>query len=633
MKKTKWMLAAAAAVGALWLWNSFSPRLIPRSILFGNPAQANPQVSPDGQWIAYLAPYEGVLNIWVQPRTGGKAEARTRVQDRGISNYIWASDSSHLLFFKDQQGNENTHLFKVSSQDFVPQDLTPFPGVRAQILAVEKNIPDDLILTLNRENPKFEDVYRLNWKTGNLELVEKNDGTVAQWVVDSRLQVRARLVAGERGELALQFREKDKAEWRNLLTWGLEDNFNSRVVSFSQDGESLYLVDSRNYSSGRLVRLDLSSGQTEVIAEDPDYDVLSVLMHPDKKEPQAVEWFHAKRVLKTFDSDLAADYQVLEKEFGNLFTLVSRDDRDQIWIVRVESDIAPVAYYVYDRRTKRSRFLFEHQPALKKYQLASMEPFSFEARDGLQIQGYLTFPQGKERKNLPLVLKVHGGPWNRDVWGFDSRAQWLANRGYLCMQVNFRGSTSYGKSFLNAGNKEWGGKMQHDLTDAVAWAVQQGYANPERMAIFGGSYGGYAALSAAAFTPDLFKAAVAVVGPSNLISFIQTTPAYWAADLENIYLRVGHPEKDAGFLKSRSPLFSVNQIKTPLLIAQGANDPRVKKSESDQIVEALKKHGIQHEYLLFEDEGHGFAKPENQMLFFKTAENFLARYLGGKAER
>ncbi len=607
--------------------------LIPRSILFGNPVQANPQISPDGEWIAYLAPYEDVLNIWVQSSMGGKVEVRTRVQGRGISNYFWASDSRHLLFLKDHEGDENTHLFKVSPQDFNPQNLTPFSGVRAQILAAEKNFPNELLVTMNRENPKFEDVYRLNWKTGDLQLIEKNNGTVAQWFADPELRVRARLVAGTRGEFALQFRETEKAEWRNLLEWGLEDSFNSRVVGFSRDGQSLYLVDSRNYSSGRLIRLQLSSGEIEVIAEDPDYDVLGVLMHPDKKEPQAVEWFQAKRVLNFFDSQLAADFQILEKEFGSLPALASRDDNDQVWVMRVESDTAPVAYYVYDRGTKQSRFLFEHQPALKKYKLASMEPFAFEARDGLKINGYLTFPPGKERKNLPLVLKVHGGPWNRDVWGFDSRAQWLANRGYLCMQVNFRGSTSYGKDFLNAGNKEWGGKMQHDLTDSVAWAVKQGYANPKRMAIFGGSYGGYAALAAAAFTPDLFKAAVAVVGPSNLISFIQTTPAYWAADLENIYLRVGHPEKDADFLKSRSPLFSVNQIKTPLLIAQGANDPRVKKSESDQIVAALKEHGIQHKYLLFEDEGHGFAKPENQMLFFKTAENFLARHLGGKAER
>lgn len=607
--------------------------LIPRSILFGNPVQVHPQISPDGNWIAYLAPHEGVLNIWVQPRAGGKAEVRTRVQGRGISHYVWASDSRHFLFLRDQDGNEDTHLFKVSVNDFNPQNLTPFDGVRAQVLAREKNLPDDLLITLNRENPKFEDVYRLNWKNGNLELVEKNDSTVTQWIADAQLQIRGRLVADKQGEYVLQYRETEKSAWLTLLAWGAEDSFNSHVVGFSLEGESLYLVDSRDYSAGRLVRMNLATHQSEVIAENPDYDVLGVAMHPDKRFPQAVAWFQARSVLKVLDADLQADFQVLEKKWGNSFGIVSRDDPDKFWIVRVELDTAPVAYFLYDRKTQQTHFLFEHQPELKKYRLAEMEPFSFTARDGLQIHGYLTFPPEVKREKLPLVLRVHGGPWNRDMWGYDSRAQWLANRGYLCMQVNFRGSTSYGKAFLNAGNKEWGGKMQNDLIDAVAWAVDQGYADPKRMAIFGGSYGGYAALAAAAFTPNLFKAAVAVVGPSNLISFIQTTPAYWAADLESIYLRVGHPEKDAELLKSRSPLFAAHQIKSPLLIAQGANDPRVKKAESDQIVAALKKHGIQHEYLLFEDEGHGFAKPENQIKFFKTAEEFLARHLGGRAER
>ncbi len=308
------------------------------------------------------------------------------------------------------------------------------------------------------------------------------------------------------------------------------------------------------------------------------------------------------------------------------------DDADRVWLIAFTNDAGPVSFYAYDTATGEGSFLFEHQPELAKYELAPMEPFSYQARDGLTVNGYLTFPPGADRFDLPTVLLVHGGPWARDVWGFDAQAQWLANRGYLCIQVNFRGSSGYGKAFLNAGNREWGNKMQDDLSDAVAHAISRGWADPARVAIAGGSYGGYAALAGAAFTPDLYCCAVDIVGPSNLITLIETIPPYWAPLLAQFHNRVGDPATDQDFLWSRSPLARADQIRIPLLIAQGANDPRVKQAESEQIVAALEKAGIEHDYMLFPDEGHGFAKPENSIRFFAAADKFLSRYLGGRAE-
>lgn len=609
------------------------PPLIPRAVLFGNPAQVQPQISPDGKQIAYLAPHEGVLNIWVRSLREEDDRVVTREKGRGISNFFWAFDSQHFLFLKDQDGNENTHLYFADIVRGEKKDLTPFADVRVQVLAFEKNHPNTVLIAMNRENSRFYDAYRLNFKTGEMELAAKNDGMVSEWVADKNLQVRAAVKTSDNAGYAVWTRKTELSEWALSAAWGFEDNFTCHVLGFSGDGEVLYLVDSRGFSAGRLVRLDLNSGEKQVLAEDPNFDVVSVLMHPETGAPQIAFWIREKKEYQILDKSMEADVAAIEKDLGKNFMITSRDNADWFWTLRVESDTAPVAYYLYDRKNHQSRFLFEHQPELRRYRLAQMEPFSFTARDGLVIHGYLTFPIGKNRKNLPLVLKVHGGPWSRDVWGYDARAQWLANRGYLCLQVNFRGSTTYGKDFLNAGNKEWGGKMQNDLTDAVEWAVREGYADPKRIAIFGGSYGGYAALAGAAFTPELFRAAIAVVGPSNLLTFIQTTPPYWATELENIYRRVGHFEKDADFLRSRSPLFSADKIKIPMLIAQGANDPRVKKAESDQIVEALKRHKIPHEYLLFSDEGHGFARPENQMRFFESAEKFLARHLGGAFEK
>ncbi len=614
------------------------PKLIPRALLFGNPEKVQPQISPDGKQIAYLAPKAGVLNVWRRSVKGGDDQAVTSEKGRGISNYFWSPDGRSVLFLQDQNGNENTRLYSVDLQTGAKRDLTPFENVRVQIIASDKNFPDTLLIAMNRENKKVYDAYRLKWKTGELELAAKNDGSIGQWIADSELKVRGALIANSDAGYAVMVRKSESAAWIKAAEWGFDDSFSCNVISFSKDGKFLYLIDSRDAGTGRLEKLDLSNGKREILAEDPEYDVTNVLMQPDSYKIQMVSWIKEKEEWRILDEAIRGDIEQITKQHGANFSITNRDDADHKWVLRVESDQAPVAYFLYERQTKNSQFLFEHQPGLKKYKLMKMKPVSFQARDGLTLHGYLTLPVSAPWAQpaahpFPLVLKVHGGPWNRDVWGYDARVQWLANRGYACLQVNFRGSTTYGKRFLNAGNKEWGGKMQNDLTDAVQWVVQQGIADPKRIAIFGGSYGGYAALAGAAFTPDLFKAAIAVVGPSNLISFIKTTPAYWSTELTNIYRRVGDPEKDTEFLKSRSPLFKADQIHIPVLIAQGANDPRVKKEESDQIAAALKQHGIAHEYLLFPDEGHGFAKPENQLKFYQTAEAFLAKHLGGRLEK
>ncbi|MGH9036870.1 MAG: alpha/beta hydrolase family protein, partial [Acidimicrobiia bacterium] len=375
-----------------------------------------------------------------------------------------------------------------------------------------------------------------------------------------------------------------------------------------------------------------ASGTTEVLAEDPRYDVGGLLLHPDTKAVQMVSFTRARTEHVVLDPDIQADVDGIAAIQPGDWTLVGRDHADETWLVAFSVDDGPVAYWAWDRRRREATFMFHHQPALSDYQLSAMEPFSFTARDGLEIHGYLSFPVGVEREGLPTVINVHGGPWARDGWGCHPEAQWLANRGYLCVQVNYRGSTGYGKDFVNAGNKEWAGKMHDDLIDAVEFVVGKGWADREWVAILGGSYGGYAALVGATFTPDVFRCAVDVVGPSSLKTLIESIPPYWAPMVAQFHERVGNPETEEDFLWSRSPLSKVDAIKIPILVAQGANDPRVKQAEAEQIVAAMKEKGIDHQYLLFPDEGHGFAKPENRLRYYSEAEKFLAKHLGGRFE-
>jgi dipeptidyl aminopeptidase/acylaminoacyl peptidase len=616
--------------------------LIPRQVLFGNPERAMPRLSPDGTRLAWIAPHEGVLNVWLAPvslETGVNLDLATVItddKDRGIRTYRWAHDNKHLLYLQDTGGDENWRLYDVDIQTMRRRDLTPFDGVQTQFVAIERDFPTEILIGLNKDNEQLHDVFRLDLTTGTLTKEVDNPGFIG-WLADSKMQVRCAFAPEPDGSMRVMVRSgatDDGADddWRLLKHIPADDALTSDPVAFSADGGSLMMITSAGAETARLITIDLATGAEEVLAEDQAADVSGVRLDPHTKRPQIVVVLKDRSDYVVLDPAVADDVAAVRALHPGDPVFSSADDADTTWLVAFINDSGPVNYYAYDRATKTGTFLFEHQPLLSRYTLSSLEPFTYTARDGLTIHGYATFPPDGERSELPVVLNVHGGPWVRDVWGYDPNAQWLANRGYLCLQVNYRGSTGYGKSFVAAGDREWGGKMQDDLTDAVGFAVDQGWADPARIAIFGGSYGGYAALAGATFTPDLYCCAVDIVGPSNLKTLIETIPPYWAPLISQFHRRVGDPAVDEEFLWSRSPLSRADQIKVPLLIAQGANDPRVKQAESEQIVAALRAANISCEYMLFPDEGHGFAKPENRMKFYAAAERFLARYLGGRAE-
>ncbi len=611
--------------------------LIPRNVLFGNPERVSPRLSPDGTRLAWIAPKDGVLNVWlapVSPQTGvdwAEAEVVTNDNDRGIRQFAWAHDNRHLLYLQDTGGDENWRLHDVDLATMQRRDLTPFDGVQTQIVAMERDFPTEVLIGLNKDNPELHDVYRLDLEKGELTKEVDNPGFLA-WIADSKLVVRGAFAPQPDGAIVAMVRDSADDDWRELLRIPAEDALTTDPVTFSADGRSLLMVSSVGAETARLVRIDLSTGAEEVLAADPQADVSGVRIDPETREPQIVVVLRDRSEYIVLDPSVADDLTAIRALHHGDPSFVSADDAERTWLIAFTNDTGPVPYFAYDRARRQGSFLFEHQPALSQYTLAPMVPFSLRTRDGLVIHGYATFPPDGQKAGLPTVLNVHGGPWARDAWGYDPEAQWLANRGYLCLQVNFRGSTGYGKAFVNAGDREWGAKMQDDLTDTVAHAVAEGWSDPKRVAIYGGSYGGYAALAGATFTPGIYCCAVDIVGPANLKTLIETVPPYWAPMIAQFHRRVGNPEQDVEFLWSRSPLSRADQISIPLLIAQGANDPRVKQDESEQIVAALKEAGIEHEYLLFPDEGHGFAKPANRMIFYAAAEKFLAHYLGGRAE-
>jgi dipeptidyl aminopeptidase/acylaminoacyl peptidase len=606
--------------------------VIPREVLFGNPEKSCPAISPDGSRIAWLAPVDGVLNVWVGQVGTNDGKPVTDDTDRGVREYRWAHDNRHLLYVQDQGGDENWHLHAVDLARGGTRDLTPFDGVQTQLVATDKRFPNQVLVGLNKDNPELHDVYRVDLATGQLNLEVANPGFLS-WVADAELRVRCGVAPTPDGGLAVMVRDAEDAEWRQVLLVGPEDALSTSPVAFSQDGRRLLLITSQDANTARLLRLDLTGGGRKILFEDPSYDVQDVILHPDTREPELLTVLRERAELEAVDPARVDELARIQAVHPGDPALLGRDHADRTWLLAFTTDDGPVSYYAWDRAAVEATFLFMHQPRLERYQLAKMEPFAFPARDGLQLHGYLSFPPGAARSGLPAVLKVHGGPWWRDAWGFDPEAQWLANRGYLCVQVDYRGSSGYGKAFLNAGDKQWGAAMHDDLVDAIRFVIEQGWVDPARVAIYGGSYGGYAALLGATFTPDVFRCAVDALGPSNLITLIRSLPPYWKPMLVGLfYNRVGDPNTEPDFLWSRSPLSKVEQVKIPVLIAQGANDPRVKQAESEQFVAAMRDKGIPHEYLLFADEGHGFAKPANRLRFWAAAERFLAEHLGGRYE-
>lgn len=602
--------------------------LIPRSVLFGNPERTDPEISPDGTMLAYLAPDQGVLNVWV--RTLGKTDDRVITNDRkrGVRNFSWQYDSKSILYGQDQGGDENWRIYQTNVASKQTKDLTPFEKSRADIIALDPNHPETLLIQSNKRDSKVFDVYRVNLKTGDLALDTQNPGDVQGWQADNDLQVRAAQITTDDGGTLIRVRDDMKSPWRELMKWGPEETLGN-IVGFSPDNKSLFIMTSLDANAARLLSVDVASGKRTVVAEDAQFDVSFAVTHPKTNKLQAVVFLRERRDFQILDSDIQADFDALHKVRDADISNVSRDVKDDKWIVTFEGDDSPVYYYLYDRATKQATMLFSNRPALEKYKLAKVKPVEYTARDGMKIYGYLTTPAGVEAKNLPMVVFPHGGPWGRDLWGYDPYAQWLANRGYAVLQPNFRASTGYGKQYLNAGDRQWAGAMHTDLLDGKDWVVQQGIADPKKICIMGGSYGGYATLAGVAFSPDAFACGVDIVGPSNLNTLLKTIPPYWSTFLAVFHKRMG---EDEAFLKSQSPLFKADEIKVPLLIGQGKNDPRVNKAESDQIVAAMRKNNKPVEYYVFPDEGHGFVRPENRMAFNAVSEEFLAKYLGGRFE-
>jgi dipeptidyl aminopeptidase/acylaminoacyl peptidase len=614
--------------------------LIPRADLFGNPDRATPQVSPDGHHLSWLAPDEGVLNLWVAPVTDpSAARAVTQDRGRGVRDYAWAHDSAHLLYIQDEGGDENWHLHAVRADGSGDRDLTPIEGVQARLIARSRLHPHHVVVGLNDRVAQLHDPVRIDLRTGERERILENPGFV-QFLCDQDLAPRIAATMTPDGGVAI-FREAD-GEWTPLVQAPQADSLTTSPVALDRAGTTLFLIDSRDRNTAAAFALDLTTGERTLLAEDPRADVSGLLIHPVERHVQAVASTFERTRWQVLDPAIQPDLDALDQQAGGgEVAILSRDDADETWTVALVGDDGPVRYGLWRRQSRSWNPLFTNRSALEGRTLARMHPVVLRSRDDLDLVSYLTLPHdadpdgtGRPTGPLPLVLVVHGGPWARDGWGYDPVHQWLANRGYAVLSVNFRGSTGFGKAFLNAGDRAWAAEMHDDLLDAVAWAVGQGIADPDRVGIMGGSYGGYATLVGLTFTPETFACGVDIVGPSDIRTLIESIPEYWKPLVAQFHTRVGDPTTPEGrdFLWSRSPLSRVEAIRRPLLIGQGANDPRVRQVESDQIVSAMQERGIPVTYVLFPDEGHGFARPKNRLAFYGIAEAFLSRHLGGQVE-
>ncbi|MFQ5737846.1 MAG: S9 family peptidase [Acidobacteriota bacterium] len=630
--------------------------LIPRQVLFGNPEKAALRVSPDGEHLSFLAPLEGVLNVWVAPVDHpAAAKPVTRDEGRGIRIHFWAYTSQDIIYLQDKGGDENWQVHAVNLQTGEDRNLTPFeeiPGPdgkpvtlpngkkmrpAARVQHVSPRFPTEILIGLNNRNPQSHDLYRVNIGTGKMKMVQRNDGFLG-FTTDDDYQVRlaARLTPDGGNEV---LEPKPRGGWQPFTRIPMEDLLTTSPVAFDKSGEVLYMIDSRGRDTAALTEIDLKKGETRVLAADPQTDVSDLMIHPTEKTVQAVATNYTRVKWTVLDESIQKDMDYLRSLSEGDAQVTSRSEDDRFWTVAYIEDDGPVRYYLYDRADRRAQFLFTNRTQLENLRLAKMHPVVIDSRDGLKLVSYLTLPPGTDTDHdgrpdqaLPLVLDVHGGPWGRDSWGYNSFHQWLANRGYAVLSVNFRGSTGFGKGFINAANLEWAGKMHDDLIDGVNWAVAQGVADKNRVAIMGGSYGGYATLVGLTFTPDVFACGVDIVGPSNLRTLLETIPPYWKPLMDMWATRVGDPRTEEGrkFLESRSPLNHVAEITKPLLIGQGANDPRVKQTEADQIVKAMQEKKIPVTYVVYSDEGHGFARPENRLSFFAITDLFLAQQLGGR---
>lgn len=606
--------------------------LIPRSVLFGNPDKMNVRLSPDGRYISFIAPHEGVLNVWVGLRRDWKqAKPVTFDNKRGIRNHFWMHQPGFVLYLQDQEGNESWHLYRVNLETNEVTDLTPFDGIHAQVVKISKRDPEHILIGLNNRQPEFHDLHKLNITTGDMQLLEENNqfaGYLADWDLTPRLAMKMTPDGGS------ELYKKEQQQWKLFQSIGMEDLITTGPLGFDETGQILYMQDSRGRNTSALMTLELETGQQTLIAADNQADMSDALFHPTTKKVQAFASTFERKKWRILDKEITDDFEYLNSAQPGEVEIIDRTHADDWWIVAYLRDDGPIKYYLYRPKTKKAKYLFSQNQQLQKQPLVSMESVVIPTRDGKKMVSYLSVPKAT-KKPLPMVLLVHGGPTVRDTWGYNSLHQWLANRGYAVLSVNYRGSTGFGKDFIVAGYGQWAGKAHDDLVDAAKWAINEGITDAQKVAIMGGSYGGYATLVGLSMTPDVFACGVDIVGPSSLQTLLESVPAYWKPALDMLKVRIGgdhETEKGRAFLKTQSPLTYADNITKPLLIGQGANDPRVKQAESDQIVSAMQRKGIPVTYVLYSDEGHGFARPENRLSFYAVTEKFLARTLGGRLE-
>ncbi|HVT10767.1 MAG TPA: S9 family peptidase [Fimbriimonadaceae bacterium] len=626
------------------------PPLIPREALFASPERKAPQISPDGQTIAYLRQRkEGGYNLWLRSLTRDADHAISR---DAVAFYTWSADGKRILFFKPA-GGQTQHLYSIDLGTRLTRDLTPFEGVRARNLITAPKDAGEALIGLDLRDPNVSDMYRIDLETGALKLDTANPGDVLSWNADQRLNIRAcSALNPEDASTAIRTRSSASAPWKTIFKAPFEESLETAqepggtsIVGFDSSSRSLFVVSAKGTDRSRLLRLDPSTGRIreevtktygadiEILPDPLGAPRFAVLADPDLKHVEAVGYNYQKLEWKVIDPAYRADFDAIAKFHDGIFRILNRDAEDRKWLIEYTSDTAPTAYSVYDRTTKDSTLLFEDRPGLRQYALAPVQPFSLRARDDTKLIAYLTLPNGVEAKKLPLVLYPHPAAWGRDRWQFDPVVQLLANRGYAVLQVNARGSTGYGLKFLNDANGGWGlGAMQNDLTDAVHWVIAHGIADPARIAVLGGQYGGYAALAGLAFTPELYCCGVDMVGASDVGTLLDSLPEEWGPVRTRWIKRVGLDSRGVDFIRRISPLYHVTEMHAPLLIGQGANDPRVKLTHLEHIVGELRKMGGQATLVVYPDEANGLHRPENNLDFFGRAEEFLAKYLGGRSE-
>lgn len=607
------------------------PPLIPMKDFFRNPVKVGYSLSPNGEYLAFMQPWENRLNVFVEKVGSGKATRVTSAKERNIAGYAWKGDN-RIVYIQDTGGDENYRLYAVGIDGSNPKDLTPFEKVRAQIIDRLEQHETEILVGLNKRSPQVFDVYRINVNSGEMQMIAENPGNYTGWATDWDGKLRI-AVTTDGVNNTLMFRNTEAEKFAPVVTTSFKDTISPLL--FSSDNRQLYVASNIGRDKMVIVRYDVETKkELEKIFEHPEVDVTTLLSSRKRRVITGVSYATDKTHYHFIDKQRGDLQRDLERRLPGYEVRLSGCNREEDkCLVRTFTDRSMGAYYFYDLKSKDFRKLADVSPWLNDQDLVSMKPIKYQSRDGLTINGYLTLPKGVAARNLPVVVNPHGGPWYRDSWGYNPEVQFLANRGYAVLQVNFRGSTGYGRKFWEASFKQWGKAMQDDITDGVQWLIKQGIADPKRIGIYGGSYGGYATLAGLVFTPDLYAAGVDYVGVSNLFTFIKAIPPYWKPYLEMLYEMIGHPEKDKDLLTAASPVFHSDKIKVPLLIAQGANDPRVNKAESDQMVEALKSRGIEVPYIVKANEGHGFANEENRFEFYRAMEEFLGKHLGGRVEK